>query len=171
MNGESFSSDAIGVWKLDPAATTVTLQTKSMWGLVTVKAIFKAIEGGATIGADGSVSGTFLTDAGSVHTGIKMRDAHLRGTDFLDVKTYPTFSYVATSAIAQSDNVKVIGKLTVHGEERPFELVGRLDQVSPERMMVSTEFVIDRSHFGVACKKKGASLVNRLSVSAQFDRA
>ncbi len=162
---------ATGSWQLDPAATTVELHTKAMWGLATVKAVFKAVDGGGTVGADGSVAGTIVIDASSVDTKNKTRDKHLRSGDFFEVEKYPTITYTVTGAGPATDKrVTVTGTLTMHGESRPLDVPVTVTEAGPDKVLVTGEFEIDRSKWGLTWAKMGARLINQISVAAVFTK-
>ena len=57
-----------GLWTLDAGASTVALQQKTMWNLVTVKGAFTAVSGGGEVGPDGSATGSLTIDAASLDT-------------------------------------------------------------------------------------------------------
>jgi polyisoprenoid-binding protein YceI len=158
-------------WQLDPSASTVELHTKAMWGLATVKAVFKPTGGGGTVGDDGSVSGTLVIDASSVDTKNKKRDNHLRGSDFFEVETYPTLTYTATGGrLGTGDHVTVTGTLTVHGESRPLDVPVTVTEAGPNQVLVTGEVEIDRSKWGLTWAKMGAKLINQVTVAAVFTR-
>jgi polyisoprenoid-binding protein YceI len=162
---------ATGRWQLDASASTIELRTKSMWGLVSVKAVFKLTEGGGTVGDDGSVTGTLVIDASSVDTKVKKRDSHLRSSDFFEVEKYPTFSYTVTGARPATGNqVTVTGTLTVHGESRPLDVPVTVSEAGPNQVRVTGEVEIDRSKWGLTWAKMGARLINQVTVAAVFTR-
>jgi polyisoprenoid-binding protein YceI len=163
---------AVGRWKLDPGATTVELHTKAMWGLAKVKAGFKAIEGDGIVGADGTVSGTFVIDARSVDTKNSKRDKHLRSGDFFEVEKYPTFTYSVTGASlgAGGNKIKVTGTFTVHDQTRPLEVLATATETGTGRVTIAAEAELDRSQWGLTWAKMGAGLHNHVVVSAQFTR-
>lgn len=58
-------------------------------------------------------------DTASIDSNHAERDKHLRGSDFLDVKTYPKAHFVSTSFEEKGDNKAVLkGKFTLHGVTR-----------------------------------------------------
>jgi polyisoprenoid-binding protein YceI len=163
---------AAGTWTLDPAATTIELRTKAMWGLAKVKANFRAVEGEGVVAEDGRLTGTLSIDASSVDTGSKKRDAHLLSADFFESDKYPTFTYTATGASpSTADTVKLTGTLTVHGETRPLDITATVAQASATRATLTAEFDIDRSAWGLTWAKMGAKLSNHLAVTAHFVRS
>ncbi|PIE43913.1 MAG: hypothetical protein CSA50_02855 [Gammaproteobacteria bacterium] len=55
-------------------------------------------------------------DVTSVNSNHAERDKHLRGSDFLDVKQFPTARFVSTSVEATDKNTAVVtGNMTLHG--------------------------------------------------------
>ncbi len=163
---------ATSTWTLDPATTTVDLATKAMWGLAKVKARFTTVEGSGTVAADGAMSGRVVVDAASVDTRSTKRDTHLRGADFFEVETYPTFTYELTGASPTSSGaMAATGTLTVHGQTRPLDLVVDIAESGPTRAVVTTEVDIDRSQWGVSWSKMGAKLDNHVVVKAVFTKS
>src|SRR6267142_1985865 len=47
-----------GSWTLDASRSSISLRSKSMWGLAPVKGSFREIAGTGTVSPDGQVSGT-----------------------------------------------------------------------------------------------------------------
>ncbi len=99
-------------------------------------------------------------DAASVFTANKKRDKHLRGPDFLNVKQFPKISFRSTKVRKSGKELKVQGKLTLHGVTKPITvrmlLVGKgKDAWGNNRIGFEGSFVVKRSNFGIA-KMKGA---------------
>ena len=54
-----------------------------------------------------------------INTGVTKRDEHLRSAEFFDVTKYPTMTFISHKVKkAGNDNLKVYGKLTLHGVTR-----------------------------------------------------
>ena len=64
-----------GTWTLDASKSTVGLRSKSMWGMVSVKGVFRQASGQGTVSPAGDVSGTITVSAASIDTKNKKRDA------------------------------------------------------------------------------------------------
>ena len=162
----------VGTWQLDPKHTTVEFHTTAMWGLAKVTGTVRAVQGSGLVGDDGGVSGDLVLDATSIDTKIKRRDKHLRGRDFLDVGTYPTFTFTVSDATAPSHEgtVEIKGSLRIKDQSHPVELVATLTTPSVERITLSGELAVDRRQWGVSRAPMGAGLVNRVTVVAQFVR-
>ena len=87
-----------GNWTLDPSRSTVSLRSKSMWGLAPVKGVFRQASGQGTVSPAGDVSGTVTVGAASIDTKNKKRDTHLRSADFFDSDTYPDITVTVDQA-------------------------------------------------------------------------
>lgn len=57
-------------------------------------------------------------DAGSVYTGDKKRDAHLKGPDFLNTKQYPKIVFKSARVKKTRGGATVTGQLSLHGVTR-----------------------------------------------------
>ena len=69
-----------------------------------------------------STPGTSSIDAASITTGDANRDAHLRGTDFLDVEQFPTITFVSKRIEGSRDEFTLVGDLSLHGITREISL-------------------------------------------------
>jgi polyisoprenoid-binding protein YceI len=83
-----------GSWSIEPTQTQATV-TATKLGFISVVAKLALTSGRVTV-ANGNVTIDMRLDAISVDTGNNKRDEHLRGSDFLDVETYPQASFTAT---------------------------------------------------------------------------
>ena len=145
-----------GTWQLDRTATTVALKHKTMWGLVTVKGAFAAVDGQGEVRADGSAVGTVTLDAASLDTKNAKRDEHLRGADFFDVANHPEITFAVRSAeLRDGDQVHVIGQLTARGISRPQSFTAQLADASADAVTLNAEFSVDREHFGLGWNQMG----------------
>ncbi len=87
------SPETAGVWNLVPDRSTIAFKSGSLWGLASVKGTFREFSGDGQVTGSGAVFGRVDIRADSLHTGIKMRDRHLRSADFLDVEKFPTSAW------------------------------------------------------------------------------
>ncbi len=160
-----------GDWSLDASRSTVELKTKSMWGLATVKGVFREVTGEGTVAADGKVSGTIRVAAASIDTKNSRRDKHLRSNDFFDVDNYPDIIFVADGAAPSSDGVTVTGTLTVHDRRRPVSFPATVSVPGGGEVWLDAEVQINRADFGLTWSQLGvASMSNTITVHAIFNR-
>ncbi|MDN0197464.1 YceI family protein [Streptomyces sp. S.PNR 29] len=145
-----------GLWQLDPAASAVALQHRTMWGLVTVKGAFAAVSGRGEVRPDGSAVGTLTLDVASLDTGNAKRDKHLRSADFFDADHHPEITFAVRGAeLRDGDAVHVIGQLTVRGISRPLSLTARLAGADADALTLEAEFTVDREKFGMGWNQLG----------------
>jgi polyisoprenoid-binding protein YceI len=141
-----------------------------MW-VLKVKGTLRATNGGGSVAADGTVSGTIVFDAASIDTKNKRRDTHLRTDEFFDADTYPTMTFTATGARPEgAGRVRVDGQLTIRDQTRPLSVLAEVS-ARGTTATASAEFDLDRSDWGVTWSKMGASVGNHVVVNAQFVKA
>jgi polyisoprenoid-binding protein YceI len=112
-----------GTWTIDPSHSSVVATARHL-GISSVKARFSEVGGRITIARPVEQSSVFAEiKAAGIDTGVKMRDDHLRSSDFLDVEVYPTITFESTGLRQRGvDNWTLTGDLTLHGERRSVEL-------------------------------------------------
>ena len=109
------TAPAAGTWTVEPVHSEVGFTVRHL-GLSKVRGRFNSFEGSLTIGADAQTSSVRATvDLGSVDTNNPDRDGHLKSTDFFNVDTNPTMSFVSTAVTAES----MTGDLTINGVTHP----------------------------------------------------
>ncbi len=87
-------------------------------------------------------------EAGSIETGIAMRDNHLKSEDFLDVKQFPRLTFESDRVQADGRRATVFGRLTVHGVSRDIAVPVDVD-VTEVALVATGEFVINRRDYGI----------------------
>ena len=126
---EQLASGALaGAWVLDPARSTVALHSKSMWGLMPIRGVFREVEGAGTVTADGQVTGHLAVKTASLDTKIGKRDEHLRSDDFFASGTYPAITFALAKIEPAATGVTVAGSLTVRDQSRPLSFPARATQ-------------------------------------------
>ncbi|MFJ8629247.1 YceI family protein [Streptomyces sp. NPDC093568] len=145
-----------GLWQLDPAASTVAVRHRTMWGLVNVKGAFATVTGNGEVRPDGSAVGTITVDATSLDTRNAKRDEHLRSADFFDAGNHPEITFSVRSAeLRGTDEVHVVGQLTVRGVSRPKSVTARLVGADDRSLTLDAEFTVDREQFGMSWNQLG----------------
>src|SRR5579875_3384674 len=84
-----------GAWALDSQRSSIRLKTRTMWGLVPVKGVFRQVSGTCEISPAGEAAGTLTVAAASVDTNNARRDKHLRSADFFDSDNHPDIIFTA----------------------------------------------------------------------------
>ena len=161
-----------GNWALDPARSTAALLNKSVWGLVTVKGAFGGVEGGGTVSPAGEVTGRIALAAGTLDTGNKKRDAHLRSADFFLAEKYPAITFTLDKLLPAGDGVTVSGTLTVRDRSRPLSFPAAVTLAGDGAVMLDATVEVDRSQFGLTVNPMGmSSLKSTVTIHAVFTRS
>lgn len=111
---------AAGVWRLDPARSSVEFHVRHFYGLITVKGRFDRYQG--TLGLSSRPAIELLIEADSLDTKNKRRDKHLRSADFFDVANHPQIRFAADTATVGGDTLAVHGLLDAAGKQIPLDL-------------------------------------------------
>jgi polyisoprenoid-binding protein YceI len=144
-----------GVYRLDADASTISFQTRAMFGLSTVKGSFSVSEGEITVDSDVSRSTVdVVIRADSFDSGDHKRDEHIRSAAYLDASGHPEIVFRGDGAVRSGTQGSVSGVLTVQGRSRPTVLTVSSWATDGERLTVRASAVVDRYDFGIT-KAKG----------------
>lgn len=104
---------------LNPQNTTVEFSVP-WWGVVSVRGRFEQLDGELIVpnGDIASASIRMDVEAGSIFTGVHLRDRHLRGPQFLDAARYPSIHFSSTNVERVNGAIEVSGLLTLRGAQR-----------------------------------------------------
>ena len=160
-----------GSWTLDSSKSTVGLKSKSMWGLVPVKGVFRQVTGKGTVSPAGEVTGSVTVAAASVDTRNKRRDTHLRSADFFDSDTHHDITFTVNQVTPSGQGVTVSGDLTVRDQTKPVTFDAQASVVDPGEISLDAEVQINRGDFGLTWNQMGmAGMHNTITVHAVFTR-
>jgi polyisoprenoid-binding protein YceI len=119
-----------GVWRLDPARSSVEFHVRHFYGLMTVKGDFADYAGTLDLSAEPAVELTI--QAASLNTKMAKRDKHLRSGDFFDVEHHPQVRFSSDSATVNGDKLTVHGQLHAAGRQIPLELDATVREIDGE---------------------------------------
>jgi polyisoprenoid-binding protein YceI len=161
-----------GGWTLNAAQSTAVLQSKSMWGLSSVRGVFSHLEGSGTVSATGEVTGVIALPTGSLDTKNSKRDTHLRSADFFLSEKYPAITFNVGSIVPAGEGVTVSGTLTVRDSSRPISFPATVALAGDDEVVLDATVQVDRSEFGLTWNKMGmVSMNNTITVHAVLIRS
>ena len=161
-----------GNWTLDPARSTATLRSKSIWGLVTVKGAFGEIEGSGTVSPAGEVTGRISLATASLDTKNGKRDTHLRSADFFLSEKYPAITFALDKLVPADDGVTVSGTLTIRETSRPISFPAAVTVAGDGEVILDGAVEVDRSEFGMSWNQMGmVSAKSTVTIHAVFTRS
>jgi polyisoprenoid-binding protein YceI len=141
-------ADAIR-FRVQPEASEVTFRATSR--LMNADGRFRRVSGEVVVDTKDLTTAkvTLSIEAGSIDTGIGMRDNHLRSEDFLDIRKFPTITFESQRVEGSGRHANVIGRLSIHGVAH--EITVPVDVSMSDVALVATgEFVIKRRDYGIA---------------------
>ena len=144
-------------WTLDPSGHEVTVQHKTIWGLVTVRGVFKTVHGEGVLADDGTGEGVVTVESASIDTSHAKRDTHLRSKDFFDVERFPTFQFAVDKigpVTADSNEVQVRGALTVRDVVKPLTFIAHADRRA-DSVTLTAAIPYVRADFGMTWNQLG----------------
>jgi len=128
-----------------------------------VSGSFTGFKGAINFDPQNIASSSFdvTVDASTVNTENNLRDEHLRGPSYFDVKNYPTIHFVSAKITSSGGSFTAYGKLTIKGKSKDISIPFTATQGADEYSFKGS-FKINRKDFGVG----GTSTIsNELEVS------
>ena len=156
-------------WRIDPTRSQIEFHTPTLWGLMTVKGRFEHYHGTLDLRHDPAIALTI--DAASLTTHNKIRDKHLRSSDFFDVANHPHVRFVSDSAKLHGERLTVSGHLHTAGKRTPLDLDATLRQIDGE-LEIDTSASADQFELGMSHGTLGMIRTpSQLSVRGRLVRA
>lgn len=164
-----------GTWTIDPVHSEITFALRHM-GVGRSRGRFDGFSGQITTAADPLQSEvTAEIDVSSLNTGQADRDAHVRGSDFLDVDDHPTASFRSTGIRQDGEEFLIDGEFTLRGTTQPVTLRAEFGGITDDGqggklLGLSAETTINRTDFGVG-PKGGAMLGEQVRINLDVEAA
>jgi polyisoprenoid-binding protein YceI len=124
----------VPVWEIDPNHSELSFYIRHLSGRVRGGIAIWQGEIGADLANLGTGSVDIYAYPGSIDTGNKERDEHLRTSDFFDVRKYPTIRFTSTAIKANGSKLAITGDLTIKGVTKRVTLDGKLSGITPKDM-------------------------------------
>ncbi|HWS57031.1 MAG TPA: YceI family protein [Actinotalea sp.] len=167
-----------GTWVVETSHSQAGFTVRHA-GISKVRGTVAITEGTVVIADDITASSVTATlDPSTIDTRDAGRDGHLTTADFFDVATYPTWTFVSTSVVADGDDVTVIGDLTIHGVTREVALAtefngAAVDPFGASRIGFSATTEISRKDFGLtwnaALETGGVLVSDKVKVALEIE--
>ena len=141
-------------WIVDVEDASAGFAVKTFWGLATVHGRFDRFDGSYEVGPDGPKI-ELTIDAGSLDTGNKTRDKHLRSTDFFRVDEHPQLRFSSTRVRNAGDGMlHVEGRLEAAGKVVPLEFDANVQPVDDGLELEATT-TVDQRQLGMSSGRLG----------------
>ena len=117
---------------------------------------------------------SFEIDVASINTNSRLRDDHLRGVEFFDVKKFPKISFnsIDVKLVEANQDYVVTGIMSMHGVERKLEMpismigIGK-GPMGKTRGGFITKFTLQRSDFGIDSLPK--AIGDQIAITFSFE--
>jgi polyisoprenoid-binding protein YceI len=147
-----------GNYSIDPAHSKVGFEIPHLV-ISTVEGRFPTFEGTVTAGKkfqDTKIEAK--VDVGSIDTGVKKRDEHLKSEDFFDAAKYPAMTFKSSKITGGPQSFKMEGDLTIHGVTKKVTFDSRYlgsvkDAYGNTKAAFSAKTKISRKAFGLTWGK------------------
>ena len=143
-----------GTYTIDPSHSEVSFTVRHA-GIAKVRGVFSEFSGDVVVAENLALSAARAEIvASSVQTGDKNRDNHLRGGDFFNVETRPTWTFTSNAVKHDGDDLVLVGDLTINGITKPVELDveyngAATDPFGNQRVGFSAVTEVSRKEFGL----------------------
>ena len=154
-------------FRVQPEASEVTFQATSR--LMNAEGRFQRLSGEVVVDPKDLSTAriTLSIEAGSIDTGIGMRDSHLRSEDFFDIRRFPYITFESVRVEATGRRASVFGRLTVHGVTHDIAVPIQVD-VTDLALVATGEFVINRRDYGLTYQSFVNPIGNEVRVTFTF---
>ncbi len=162
----------VGRYAIDPAGSSVTFETKHMFGLGKVRGTLKVTRGVITIAdppEDSRVEAE--VSASSFSTRNLMRDPQVRSRLFLDARRHPAISFRSDGIRQHGGGWTVTGVLTVKGRTAPVELTVTGVSAEDAAIVFRAYGTVDRYAHGITVMPGMAARRLSIQVAARATRA
>jgi polyisoprenoid-binding protein YceI len=141
---------AQGLWTFDPGHTEAAFEGRHLM-VSTVRGRFDRVSGWVEVAEKPEASrGELTIETGSLSSGSKDRDDHLKSADWLDVERHPRITFRSTGGeFVTGSNWRVFGELTIKGITHSIEACatfggGSVDPWGHEKIGFTVTAEIDR---------------------------
>jgi polyisoprenoid-binding protein YceI len=172
------ASAAPVTYKVDPKHTYPSFSADHFGGMSVWRGKFEKSAGTIVLDREARTGTVDITiDLGSVSTGEKELDAHLKGGDFFDVAKFPTARYTGKfTKFADGKPTEVQGELDLHGVKKPVTLELGSFKCMPHPMKkkefcgADASATFNRDDFGIVWGKSfGFAMWVRLYIQVETD--
>ena len=134
-----------GTWTIRPDEATASFTVREL-GLIPVRGGFPVTAGSVTVSGGRPVAATGVLDATAVRTGIRKRDADLRGRAFFHTVEHPRIRVRSTGISPAGESWTAAAVLTVAGRDVPLELrVDTRPGAAADTVRIRISGVLDRA--------------------------
>ena len=161
-----------GRYVLDPAGSSVTFETRHMFGLGRVRGVLAVTDGALDVAEPAAGSSVqAAVSAASFSTRNPLRDPQVRSGLFLDARRHPEISFRSTVIRRGGDGWTVSGVLTVKGRPAPLDLTVTSIATDGDALVFRASGTVDRYAHGITAMRGMAARHLAIQITARASRA
>src|ERR1700751_4475325 len=118
-DAEALFGTTSSIWRVDETDSIARFAAATLWGRAAVRGHLG--NAGGMLEWDGaSGRGQLTITTSGLSSGNRLRDHHLRGSDFFAIAEHPELEFMATEFVVDRGDVHTQGELLVRGERHAF---------------------------------------------------
>jgi len=148
-HAEALFGTTSAIWRVDETDSIARFAAATLWGRAPVRGHLGNAAG--VLEWDGAAGRGQLTVATSeLSSGNRLRDHHLRGSDFFAIADHPAVEFAATEFVVDRGDVRMRGELLVRGERHAFACAAAATRLGPDRIALDTRVALDLVELGMS---------------------
>jgi polyisoprenoid-binding protein YceI len=137
------------IWRVDETDSIARFAASTLWGRAPVTGHLGNASG--ILEWDGTAGRGQLTITTSrLSSGNRLRDHHLRGSDFFAIAEHPEIEFAATEFVIDRGDVHMRGELLVRGERHAFACAAAATRLGADRIALDTSVALDLDELGMS---------------------
>lgn len=140
---------ASGRWRVLGEHSFATFHARGVWGAVPANGRFTGLSGSITVANGEPISGDLAIPTATLITGLALRDHHLKGAGFFDVRRFPEITFVADRFVAVAGELRLRGRLQIRDRAIELELPVVVAEGSAGRVTLTARADLDRRAVGL----------------------
>jgi polyisoprenoid-binding protein YceI len=148
-DAEALFGTTSAIWRVDETDSIARFAAATLWGRAPVTGRL----GNATgiLEWDGAAGrGQLTITTSGLSSGNRLRDHHLRGSDFFAITEHPEIEFAATEFVIDRGDVHMRGELLVRGERHAFACAAAATRLGADRIALDARVALDLDELGMS---------------------
>ena len=148
-DAEALFGTTSSVWFVDETDSSARFAAATLWGRAPVRGHLGKARG--KLEWDGTAGQGQLTIATSgLSSGNRLRDHHLRGSDFFHIAEYPEVEFAATELVVDHGHVHMRGDLLVRENRHAFACAAGATRLDADRIALDATMAFNLEELGMS---------------------
>jgi polyisoprenoid-binding protein YceI len=137
------------VWRVDETDSIARFAAATLWGRAPVRGHLG--KPGGKLEWDGAAGrGQLTITTSKLSSGNRLRDHHLRGSDFFHIAEHPDVEFAATEFVVDGGHVNMRGELQVRGNRHAFACAAAATRFGADRIALDATVALDLDELGMS---------------------